>query len=83
MSYNVKVYVVDAAYQADLLVYKEGSSYQAVKNEGHWFFTSAAYQADKKIYFVDAAYQADLKIYFVDASYQAGWKNNAKKSLMY
>jgi len=32
---------------------------------------------------VDYENQADLKIFFVDYENQAGWKNNAKKHLMY
>jgi hypothetical protein len=32
---------------------------------------------------VDYENQADLKIFFVDYENQAGWRNAAKKSIMY
>ena len=39
--------------------------------------------AKKKIFFVDRESYADIKIYFVDRESYAGWRNSAKKSLMY
>ena len=67
---DVRVYVVDHEYQADLLVYRVDHEYQAKGNEGKWFF-------------VDHEYQSDVRIYFVDHEYQAGWRENAKKHLLY
>ena len=55
---DVKVFVVSSDYKADLLVYKVSSDYKAGNNDGKWFFTSAAYKADKKIFFVE------LKIHY-------------------
>ena len=40
-------------------------------------------QADVKVFVVKYENQADLKIYFVEYENQAGWRNSAKKSLMY
>lgn len=70
-------------YEADLVVYKCTSKYEATDNKGWWFFTSSKYDAKKKIYFCDSKYEADLIIWFTDSKYDAGWRSNAKKSLMY
>jgi hypothetical protein len=75
--------VVDYPNQADLKVYKVKFNNQAVKNEGLWFFTQYANQADKKIFFVQYANQADVKIYFVEYQNQAGWNENSKKAYFY
>lgn len=82
---DVKVFVADHEYQADLIVYKTDKDYRAKKseNKGIWFFTTKEYQADKKVFFVDHEYQADLKVYFTDKEYRAGWKKDDKKPLMY
>ena len=52
-------------------------------NEGLWHFVKYKSQADKKIFFVDYASQSDLKIFFVKYKSQAGWRNSAKKHLIY
>jgi hypothetical protein len=39
--------------------------------------------SQEKVYFVNYEYQADLKVYFVDYEYNDGWKNSAKKHLLY
>ena len=64
-------------------MYKVKYQNQASGNEGKWFFVDYSTQADKKIYFVKYANQADLKIYFVKYQNQVGWRNNAKKHLLY
>jgi hypothetical protein len=56
---------------------------QAGNNDGRWFFTEYASQAQKKVFFTDYASQADLKIYFVEYESQAGWTDNSRKHLMY
>jgi hypothetical protein len=80
---DVKVFVVNYESQADLLIYKVKYESQAGDNNGKWFFTQYESQAKKKIFFVDYESQADLKIFFVDYESRAGWKNSAKKQLMY
>jgi hypothetical protein len=40
-------------------------------------------QADVKVFVVDYENQADLKIFFVEYENQSGWRNNAKKHLLY
>ena len=80
---EIKVFVVNQEYQADLKVFKVRNDYEATGQNGKWFFTKYDYQAKKKIYFVDHEYQSDLKIFFVAQAYQAGWKNAAKKHLLY
>lgn len=80
---QVKVFVVKYESQADLLVYKVAYESQAGQNDGKWFFVDYESRADKKIFFVDYESRADLKIFFVDYESRAGWKNNAKKHLMY
>ena len=40
-------------------------------------------QADVKVFVVKYENQADLKIFFVSYQNQAGWRNNAKRHLMY
>ena len=75
--------MVAQEYQADLKVYKVRNEYQAIGQNGKWFFTKYDYQAKKKIFFVEHEYQAELKIFFVDQEYQAGWRNAAKKHLLY
>ena len=75
--------MVDYPNQADLKVNKVKYQNQVGKNNGIWFFTNYANQADKKIYFVDYPNQADVKIYFVAYKNQAGWVNNAKKHYFY
>ena len=80
---DIKVFVVDYESQADLKVYKQKYESNADGNEGEWYFCDYESQADKTIYFVDYESQADLKIYFVDYESQAGWRNSAKKHLLY
>ena len=80
---DLKVFVVNYESQADLLIYKVKYESQAGDNNGKWFFTQYESQAKKKIFFVDYESQADLKIFFVDYESRAGWKNSAKKQLMY
>jgi hypothetical protein len=80
---EVKVFVCQYESQADLKVYKVEYESQASGNEGKWFFTKYGSQAKKKIYFVETESSADLKIFFVKYSSSAGWRNNAKKHLMY
>jgi len=75
--------VVDAAYKADLLIYKVNYNYKAGKNNGKWYFTDTGYKAEKKIFFTNAGYKADLKIYFVDSDYKAGFNKVSKKRLLY
>ena len=75
--------MVDSQYDADLLVYKVDSQYNAGNNDGKWFFTDSQYDAKKKIFFTDSQYDADLKIYFVSSQYNAGWSDSSKKHLMY
>ena len=48
---DFKVFVVENEYQADLKVYKVSRPYEAKKNTGLWYFSSAPYDSDKKIYF--------------------------------
>lgn len=62
-----KVFSVNFVSQADVKVY-------VVKYES---------QADLKVFKLKYASQADLKIFFVDYESKAGWRNYAKKSLMY
>lgn len=80
---DVKVFVVKYESQADLKVYKVKYESQAGNNDGKWFFTDYESQAKKKIFFVDYESQADIKVFFVDYESQAGWKNSAKKQLLY
>ena len=70
-------------YDADLVVYKCSSKYDATDNKGLWYFASSKYDAKKKIYFCDSKYDADLIIYFTDSKYDAQWRTSSKKSLMY
>ena len=48
---DLKVYVVEYENQADLKVYQVKYKHQAGQNNGKWFFTGFAYQAEKKIFF--------------------------------
>ena len=80
---DIKVFIVNQDYQADLKVFKVSQEYEIKGNQGLWFFVDQEYKSEKKIFFVDYQYQADLKVYFVDYKYQAGWKNSAKKHLLY
>jgi hypothetical protein len=64
-------------------VYKVKYPNQVGQNDGRWFFTDYQNQASKSIFFVDYENQADLKIFFVSYENQAGWRNNAKRHLMY
>ena len=80
---DIKVFIVNQGYQADLKVFKVNQEYEIKGNQGLWFFVDQKYMSEKKILFVDYQYQADLMVYFVDYKYQAGWKNSAKKYLLY
>jgi hypothetical protein len=80
---DVKVYVETVESRADLLVYKEDVSSRATGNDGVWYFESVKSRADKSIYFEEVASRADLIICFTNVKSRAGWKNSAKKSLMY
>ena len=81
---QVKVYVVDRDYRADLIVYTTNNASRARKedNKGIWFIEHVESRADKKICFVDREYRADLKVYFTNQESRAGWKNKDKKHLM-
>ncbi len=79
---EIKVFVVEFASQADLLVCEVDDVSQAEKNEGRWFFVHSENAMAKKICFIDNAFQADLRVYFVKNCSQAGWQNRAKKPLM-
>ncbi len=80
---DVKVFVVEYESQADLKVFKVPYASQAKGNEGKWFWVPYASQAHKKVVFVDYASQAELKIFFVKYESHAGWRNSAKKHLVY
>ena len=82
---DIKVFVTDREYKADLVVYRTDRRYRAdaAENKGIWFFTDRRYDADKSIFFTDREYDADLIVYFTDREYRAGWKNAAKKYLLY
>ena len=80
---DIKIFIVNQDYQADLNVFKVSRKYEIKGNQGLWLFVDQDYKSEKKILFVDYQYQADLKVYFVDYKYQAGWKNSAKKHLLY
>jgi hypothetical protein len=58
-------------------------AHQVKRNEGLWFFTDYAHQADKLVFFTDYAHQSDLKVYFVDYAHQALWRTSSKKHLMF
>ena len=80
---ELKVWVAPYEHQADLKVFKVPYQHQANDNEGKWFFTAHAHQAQKKIFYVKYRHQADLIIFFVPYAHRAGWKDNAKKHLLY
>ena len=80
---DFKVYVVDHASQADLLVHKVKYKHHAKNNQGLWFFVDYKNQAKKSVYFVEYQSQADLLIHFVDYKSQAGWKTKSKKHVLY
>lgn len=82
---DVKVFVVDQEYRADLIVYRTDKEYRAKasENKGIWFICDQPYRADKKVFFTDREYRADLKVFFTDREYRAGWRNAAKKPLLY
>ena len=80
---DLKVWVAPYEHQADLKVFKVPYQHQANDNEGKWFFTAHAHQAQKKIFYVKYRHQADLIIFFVPYAHRAGWKDNAKKHLLY
>ena len=77
------MYVVESQFDADLLVYKVKSQFEAKKNDGKWFFTKSEFDAKKKIFFVKSQFDADLKIYFVSSQFDAGWRESSKKHLLY
>lgn len=76
---GVKVYVVNQAYKADLVVYNVDYDWQAKGNKGLWKTVEHSWQADHTIIFVKHSWQADLNIYYCKNQYQAGWKNNQLK----
>jgi hypothetical protein len=80
---DIKVYVTDTESWADLVVYVEDTESWATGNKGIWYFTDTESWADKKIYYTDTQSWADLVIYFTDTQSWAGWKNTAKKYLLY
>jgi hypothetical protein len=77
------VFVANSKYDADLVVFKCASKYDAKDNKGLWFFVDSKYDSDKKLFFVDSKYDADLIIFFSDSKYDAEWKKSGKKHLMY
>ena len=82
-SYSQKIFAVDYASQADLLVDKVKFSSQSSENFGNWYFVEYASQADKKIYYCKYASEADLKIYFVDYESQSKWRKNEKRHMFF
>lgn len=83
-SADIRIFVVDKEYRADLVVYRTNkeSRAKASDNRGIWFFCDKASRADKKVCFVDKEYRANLKVFFTDKEYRAGWRNQEKKHLM-
>lgn len=80
---ELKVFVSKTSDKADLLVYKVDRADATGENIGLWFFSEKKNEAGKKIYFVNYPSRADLVIFFVDEKSQAGWKNEAKKYLLF
>ncbi|WP_312090922.1 DUF6150 family protein [Chryseobacterium sp.] len=79
----LKVYVTSLETQADLKVYKVAYENQIGNNDGKWFFTKYANQAQKKVLFVKTINQADLIIFFAKYPNNAGWRNKSKQYLLY
>lgn len=78
---EVRVFVVDKYYRADLIVYTTNTDHRAKGNKGIWFIEHNESRADKKICFVNNESRADLKVYFTNNESRAGWKNEDKKNL--
>ena len=79
---QVKVFVVDKDYRADLIVFTTNTEHRAKGNRGIWFIEHNESRADRKICFVNNESRADLKVYFTNTESRAGWKNPDKKCLM-
>lgn len=47
------------------------------------FCTDRRSRADVLVFVVDREYKADLIVYRTDREYRAGWKNEAKRYLLY
>ena len=80
---QIKVFVTNNKYDADLVVYKCKYKSDATGNRGWWHFTNYKSDAKKKIYFVDYKSDADLVIYVTENKYEAGWRNKTKEHLLY
>ena len=79
---DVKVFVVDKDYRADLIVYATNTASRANGNKGIWFIEHTESRANKKICFVNSESRADLKVFFTNTESRAGWRNQDKKILM-
>jgi hypothetical protein len=70
-----RVFVVDQAYKADLLVYEVEYAHQAKGKKGLWKVVDKPWKADYVVIFVDKPWKADFLIYFCDRAYQAGFRD--------
>ena len=70
-----KVFVVNQAYKADLLVYKVDHNWEAKGDKGLWKMVEHSWQADHTVIFVEDRWKADFLIYFCDRPWQAGWRD--------
>ena len=80
-SAQIKVFPVDKAEDADLLVFYVYEPKDVTKI-GLWMQVSDKKQANYFLIFVDDEKLSNLKIFLVDAPDQAGWRNESKKGLL-
>ncbi|MEM6263778.1 MAG: DUF6150 family protein [Bacteroidota bacterium] len=79
----VKYTVTDWPNEADLWVFRVGTSAEVRDNQGLWFFSPKPQKAEKLVYKVATPEEADLIIFFVDSPRRAGWKHFHKRGLMW
>ncbi|MEI6287622.1 MAG: DUF6150 family protein [Bacillota bacterium] len=78
---NLRIYVTQDRYLADVCVYFTDSEQAAANNTCIWYKTNDM-QADKRFLIVNHRTDADLTILFVDNKAFAQWINYDKKKLL-
>jgi len=78
---DLKVYVTDVRFDADLIVFETTDEWAATEPE-IWYYTGAMSRADRVICFTESRWEADLIIYETRILPDAGWIDETKAHLL-
>ena len=78
---DLKVFVTDIRFDADLVVFETDDEWAATEPE-IWYYTGKMSLADWVVCFTDSRWEADLVIYETNIQPDAGWINKSKSHLL-